>query len=74
MNQSPLGELHETSNSTDLSKMWTVMMEREIDTYMEIVRNFFPLLENSKQGTSRSRVGVEEEPYAKDQRGTDDDL
>nr|GEW64136.1 RNA-directed DNA polymerase, eukaryota [Tanacetum cinerariifolium] len=33
MNQSPLGELHETSNSTYLSKMWTVMMEKEYGTF-----------------------------------------
>ncbi|GJY42190.1 hypothetical protein Tco_0429460 [Tanacetum coccineum] len=29
MNQSPLGELREASNSTNMSMMWTVMMDRE---------------------------------------------
>ncbi|GJT94639.1 hypothetical protein Tco_1090157 [Tanacetum coccineum] len=31
MNQSPLGELREAFNSTNLSMMWTVMMDREVD-------------------------------------------
>ncbi|GKD43739.1 hypothetical protein Tco_1268384 [Tanacetum coccineum] len=30
MNQSPIGELREASNSSNLSMMWTIMMDREI--------------------------------------------
>ncbi|GJW93444.1 hypothetical protein Tco_0173116 [Tanacetum coccineum] len=38
MNQTPLQELRETSNSTDLPKMWTVMMDRELVRDNDIVR------------------------------------
>ncbi|GJS44542.1 hypothetical protein Tco_0828577 [Tanacetum coccineum] len=38
MNQTPLQELRETSNSTDLPKMWTVMMDREVVRDNDIVR------------------------------------
>nr|GFA11785.1 hypothetical protein [Tanacetum cinerariifolium] len=38
MNQTPLQELRETSNSTDLAKMWTVMMDRELVRDNDIVR------------------------------------
>ncbi|GJQ98629.1 hypothetical protein Tco_0009768 [Tanacetum coccineum] len=39
MNNTPLGELCETSNSTDLSIMWSLMMDRETDGDYSIVRN-----------------------------------
>ncbi|GKD95836.1 hypothetical protein Tco_1379733, partial [Tanacetum coccineum] len=38
MNQSPIGELREASNSTNLSMMWTVMMDREVDRDYGIAR------------------------------------
>ncbi|GJX70194.1 hypothetical protein Tco_0307365 [Tanacetum coccineum] len=38
MNQTPLQELRETSNSTDLPKKWTVMMEKELVRDNDIVR------------------------------------
>ncbi|GJS04496.1 hypothetical protein Tco_0321004 [Tanacetum coccineum] len=39
MNQSLLAELCQTSNSTDLSIMWTVIMEREVNRDFDIARN-----------------------------------
>ncbi|GKA94601.1 subtilisin-like protease SBT4.3 [Tanacetum coccineum] len=39
-----LGELRETSNSTDLLKMWTVMMESKINIDMEITRKLLAVL------------------------------
>ncbi|GJW14568.1 hypothetical protein Tco_0018701 [Tanacetum coccineum] len=38
MNQSPLDELHATSNSTDLWDMWNVAIYREIQTDLAIAR------------------------------------
>ncbi|GJS73309.1 hypothetical protein Tco_0706150 [Tanacetum coccineum] len=38
MNQTPLQELRETSNSMDFPKMWTVMMDREVVRDNDIVR------------------------------------
>ncbi|GJW93443.1 hypothetical protein Tco_0173115 [Tanacetum coccineum] len=38
MNQTPLQELCETSNSTYLPKIWTVMMDREVDRDNDTVR------------------------------------
>ncbi|GKC46088.1 hypothetical protein Tco_1063810 [Tanacetum coccineum] len=38
MNQTPLQELRETSNSTDLPKMWTVRTDRELVRDNDIVR------------------------------------
>ncbi|GJX19965.1 V-type proton ATPase subunit A2-like protein [Tanacetum coccineum] len=43
MNQTPLQELCETSNSTDLPKIWTVMMDREVDRDNDIVRRLMEM-------------------------------
>nr|GEU45760.1 uncharacterized mitochondrial protein AtMg00810-like [Tanacetum cinerariifolium] len=40
----PLGELHQKSNSTDLSKMWTVMMDREMHRYFDIKRRLLEVV------------------------------
>ncbi|GJU76680.1 hypothetical protein Tco_1273750 [Tanacetum coccineum] len=44
MNQSPLGELREASNSTNLSMMWTVMMDREVDRDYGIARRLLEVV------------------------------
>ncbi|GJZ67846.1 hypothetical protein Tco_0631086 [Tanacetum coccineum] len=44
MNQTPLGELRQTSNFIDLSKMWTVMMDREMHRDFDIARRLLEVV------------------------------
>ncbi|GKG12345.1 hypothetical protein Tco_0346582 [Tanacetum coccineum] len=44
MNQSTLGELLESSNSTNLSMMWTVMIDREVDRDYGIARRLLEVV------------------------------
>ncbi|GJZ81581.1 hypothetical protein Tco_0646575 [Tanacetum coccineum] len=44
MNQSPLGELREASNSTNLYMMWIVMMDREVDRDYGITRRLLEVV------------------------------
>nr|GEW89975.1 hypothetical protein [Tanacetum cinerariifolium] len=63
MNQSPLGELREASNYTNLSMMLTVMMDREVDRdygiarrILEVVREVHARLSNHKDLRIRKSV------------------
>ncbi|GKA94602.1 hypothetical protein Tco_0816640 [Tanacetum coccineum] len=60
MSQSVLGELLETSNSTDLSKMWAVMMEREINTNLETTRKLLAVLIDLEASLNRRNVIINE--------------
>ncbi|GJT24058.1 subtilisin-like protease SBT4.3 [Tanacetum coccineum] len=55
-----LGELRETSNSTDLSKMWAVMMEREINTNLETTRKLLAVLIDLEASLNRRHVIINE--------------
>ncbi|GKC74750.1 hypothetical protein Tco_1120633 [Tanacetum coccineum] len=47
MKQSPVAELHATSNSIDLPKMWTVAKQREIETDFAIARQMMEVVRAS---------------------------
>ncbi|GJR84324.1 hypothetical protein Tco_0155109 [Tanacetum coccineum] len=60
MNNTPLGELHETSNSTDLSIMWSLMMDRETDRDYSIVRNLLATARELQQSLNRRQDIINE--------------
>ncbi|GJU97158.1 hypothetical protein Tco_1326429 [Tanacetum coccineum] len=68
MNQSPLGELHEASNSTNLSMMWTVMMDREVDRDYGIARRLLDVVREVHVSLSTRQEIINEAKDHKDPR------
>nr|GEV48398.1 ABC transporter G family member 31 [Tanacetum cinerariifolium] len=63
--KTPLGELRQTSNSIDLSKMWTLMMDKEMDMDFDIARRLLEVV-TELQRPIRQRFEVDEWAYAED--------
>ncbi|GKG08699.1 hypothetical protein Tco_0334531, partial [Tanacetum coccineum] len=60
MNQSPLAELRETSNSADLSKMWTVAMQIETDTDFAIGRQLIGVVRALQASLNKRQAIIDE--------------
>ncbi|GKC74588.1 hypothetical protein Tco_1120471 [Tanacetum coccineum] len=60
MKQSPLVELRATSNSTDLPMMWTVAMQREIETDFVIARKMMGVVLVIQTSLNRRRAIIDE--------------
>nr|GEV59273.1 hypothetical protein [Tanacetum cinerariifolium] len=68
MNQSPRGELHEASNSTNLSMMWTVMMDKEVDIDYGITRRLLEVVRKVHASLSMSQEIINKAKHHKDPR------
>ncbi|GJY99510.1 hypothetical protein Tco_0516940 [Tanacetum coccineum] len=60
MNQSPLAELRATSNSTDLSKIWNVEMQREIENDFAIGRQLIRVVRSLQGSLNRMQAIIDE--------------
>ncbi|GJT27894.1 hypothetical protein Tco_0908169 [Tanacetum coccineum] len=68
MNQFPLGELRKASNSTNLSMMWTVMMDREVDRDYGIARRLLEVVREVHASLSTRQEIINEAKHHKDLR------
>ncbi|GJZ62953.1 hypothetical protein Tco_0619374 [Tanacetum coccineum] len=68
MNQSPLGELREASNSTNLSMMWTVMMDREVDRDYSIAKRLLEVVREVHASLNTRQEIINEVKHHKDPR------
>ncbi|GJU52220.1 hypothetical protein Tco_1225934 [Tanacetum coccineum] len=68
MNQSPLGELHEASNSTNLFMMWTVMVDREVDRNYGIARRLLEVVGEAHASLSTRQEIINQANHHKDPR------
>ncbi|GJW59560.1 hypothetical protein Tco_0108895 [Tanacetum coccineum] len=68
MNHSPLGELRKASNSTNLSMMWTMMMDREVDRDYGIARRLLEVVREVHASLSTRQEIINEAKHHKDPR------
>ncbi|GKF12728.1 hypothetical protein Tco_0050654 [Tanacetum coccineum] len=68
MNHSPLGELRKASNSTNLSIMWTVMMDREVDRDYGIAMRLLNVVREVHASLSMRQEIINETKHHKDLR------
>ncbi|GJU92946.1 hypothetical protein Tco_1317702 [Tanacetum coccineum] len=68
MNQSPLRELREASNSTNLSMMWTVMMDKEVDRDYGIARILLEVVREVHSSLSTRQEIINKAKHHKDPR------
>nr|GEV97259.1 serine/threonine protein kinase SRPK1 [Tanacetum cinerariifolium] len=68
MNQSPLGKLYEASNSSNLSMMWIVMLDREVDKDYGIAMRLLEVAREVHASLSKRQEIINEAKHHNDPR------